>query len=98
MESTHLLQGELDFWSGNNAGYERWQQEQEARLAEVRRDFGLPIGRQVRVKLRDFDRELTGRLGLVEFPLNSARGRPPLLRVSGVEFSSAEIDYCLRDD
>jgi hypothetical protein len=98
MNPMPLLQAELDFAVGDPAGHQRWLDDQARRLARVCRDYGLPIGFPVRLKLRDFDRELTGRLALTEFPLESGTGRPLSLRVGPVEFASTEIEYCVRED
>ncbi len=98
MPDTQALQGELDFGGGDSSGYKLWQQEQAAWLARVRRECGLPVGRNVRVKLRDFDREIPGRLGLVELPLRSTGTCHVRFRVGSFEFSADELEYCVRED
>lgn len=98
MPDPDLLQGELDFSRGDPAGFQRWQDEQADWLKRVRQESGLPVGRRVRLKLRDFDREIRGRLGLVDLPLESARIGHARFRVESIEFAAQEIEYCLRED
>jgi len=98
MPQARATQGELDFDGKDAAGYARWQQEQAAWLTRLRREYGFPLGRKVRVKLRDFDREIQGRLGLVELPLQPATSRRVKFRVATFEFEPEEIEYCLRED
>lgn len=98
MPHAEATQGELDFGAGDAAGYVRWQEEQAAWLARLRRECGFPLGRRVRLKLRDFDREIQGRLGLVELPLQPATRRLVRFRVGTFEFAAEEIEYCVRED
>jgi len=98
MSAPSSAQGELDFSCGDPAGYARWQQEQEDWLARLRQELGLPIGRNVRVKLRDLDRDFCGRLSLVELPLALRKAHHYLFRVGDYEFTAAEIESCVRED
>ncbi len=91
-------QGELDFGPDNTAGYDRWQQEREDWLARLRKECGLPIGRNVRLKLCDLDREFCGRLSIVELPLELSEPHHYLFRVDNFEFTAAEIEFCVRAD
>jgi hypothetical protein len=54
--------------------------------------------RNVRVRLRDFDREFCGRLSLVELPLEQRHARHQRLRIGSFEFTAAEIESCIRED
>lgn len=92
------IQGVLDFESGNPDGFGNWQREQEALRAEVRRIWGLPVGRRVRVRLRDMDDSLEGELHLVSRPEKLDRRTPLMLQLRGIEFSSHEIESCCRLD
>jgi hypothetical protein len=96
--SSNPEQGELDFGSEVTAGYARWQQEREDRFARLRKECGLPVGRTVRVKLRDLDREFCGLLGIVELPLGLGKPLHYLFRVGNYEFTAAEIEFCVRTD
>ncbi|MCL4176381.1 MAG: hypothetical protein KJ072_01345 [Verrucomicrobia bacterium] len=98
MPPNEALQGELDFGRDDPAGYRRWQAEQQDWLVRLRREMGLPIGRNVRVRLRDFDREFYGRLSLVELPLEQRHARHQRLRIGSFEFTAAEIESCIRED
>ncbi len=98
MPANETIQGELNFGRDDPAGYRRWQAEQQAWLVRLRQETGLPIGRKVRVRLRDFDREFCGRLSLVELPLERRHARDQRLRIGSFEFTAAEIESCVRDD
>jgi hypothetical protein len=91
-------QGELDFSTEVTAGYARWQHEREARFARLRKECGLPIGRNVRVKLRDLDRDFCGLLSMVELPLGLNQPHHYLFRVGSYEFTANEIESCVRTD
>ena len=65
---TEPVQGIFDFESGCANGYENWRKQQEARLAAIRLEWGLPVGRRVRLCLRNVDNEFEGLLELVEPP------------------------------
>jgi hypothetical protein len=98
MPDTQAAQGELDFGRGNSVGYMLRKQEQAAWLARIQRESGLPVGRSVRVKLRDFDHEIAGRLGLVELPLSTTGACHVRFRVGSFEFGADELEYCVRTD
>ena len=87
-------QGLLDFDSGNTNGFDNWCQQREERLQSVRREWGVPVGRRVRLKLREFNQEFTGILMLVEEPLKIDRRLPLLLRIRNIPFTQADIEHC----
>lgn len=88
------VQGIFDFESGNADGIENWRREREAFLASVREEWGLPVGRRVRVMLTGIDGELEGLLELARHPAGIDRRIPLDLRVAGAMFSSIEIERC----
>ena len=86
------VQGVLDFGLGDAAGFAKWQRDQEARLEAIRREWGVPVGRRVRVRLKDLDGELKGKLELVSMPATLDRRVPLRLRVDRVEFGIPDIE------
>ena len=88
------LQGLLDFDSGNTNGFDNWRQQREERLRTVRSEWRVPVGRRVRLKLREFNQEFTGILMLVEEPLKIDRRLPLLLRIRNNPFTQADIEHC----
>lgn len=89
------IQGVLDFESGNPNGFENWLREQEERLERIRREWSLPVGRNVRVRLCDIDGEFQGKLELVRYPESIDRRNPLQLRIGGVVIPSTEIEQCI---
>jgi hypothetical protein len=94
METGEPIQGVFDFESGNSDGLANWRREREACLEAVRREWGVPVGRRVRLRLRHMDEEFEGRLQLVRHPLTMDRHRPLHLRLGTVDFFAAEIEWC----
>jgi len=70
------IQGVFDFESGNPDGLANWRNQREAILRAVREEWSLPVGRRVRVRLRNIDGEFVGTLDLVRDPPAIDR-RPP---------------------
>jgi hypothetical protein len=91
-------QDEFDFGCGDPSGYDKWQRERVDQLDRIRRKFGLPINRRVRVRVRDIDGEFCGLLTLVELPLDLHKAHHQRLRVGNFEFTAAEIESCVRED
>lgn len=84
----------LDFESGNTNGFDNWRQQREARLQLIRHEWGVPVGRRVCLKLREFDREFTGVLRLAEEPTKIDRRLPLLLKIRNVPLGIADIEHC----
>jgi len=89
------IQGTFDFESASGNGFENWRREQDARLDSLRREWGLPIGRRVRLRLRNIDSEFDGELQLVESPASIDRRVPLQLRVGQVDFLAPDIEQCV---
>ena len=89
------IQGMLDFESGNANGYENWLREQEAHLDAIRREWSVPLGRRVRIQLRDIDQDFEGKLELFAQPDSIDRGVPLQLRIGRVDFASTDIERCV---
>jgi hypothetical protein len=88
------IQGMLDFESGNPDGIENWRRQREARLEAVRREWSLPVGRRVRVRLRNIDGDFVGMLRLAEEPAAIDRRVPLRLRIDQMDFTVPEIERC----
>jgi len=88
-------QGVFDFESGNMDGFQNWRRDQERRLEAIRREWSLPIGRRVRVRLRSMERDLEGRLLLAHHPITIDRRVPLRLRIDQVEIVIPDIERCV---
>ncbi len=89
------IQGILDFDTGNQDGFENWRREQEARLDAIRREWGLPVGLRVRIRLRNIDGDFEGTLRLSEPPSRIDRRAPLRLKIDNITFSFVEIEKCV---
>ncbi len=85
-------QGVFDFETGHLDGLANWRREQEARLEAIREEWGLPVGRKVRIRLRTMDGELEGMLRLVVMPVSVDRRIPLRLRVGRVDLTEPDIE------
>lgn len=95
MEESQTVQGVFDFESGNADGFANWRRQQEALLDAIRREWLLPVGRRVRIRLRNIDSEFEGRLELVEKPTKIDRRQPLHLRVDRVDVFIPDIEQCI---
>ncbi|MDA3923595.1 MAG: hypothetical protein PF904_02715 [Kiritimatiellae bacterium] len=89
-----IIQGIFDFNTGNPDGYENWQREQDERLARIRFIWGLPVGRQVIIRLWNDPNEFEGKLNLAETPTVFDRKEPLHLKVGKLGFYHNEIESC----
>lgn len=96
METQAGIQGVFDFESGNSNGFQNWRREQERRLEAVRREWGLPVGRRVRLRLRDVDGEFEGKLELVHHPVTCDSRVALHLRIERMDFTSTDVEQCIR--
>lgn len=94
MEEAGANQGVFDFESGNTDGFENWRRQQEERLEAIRNEWGLPIGRRVRMQLVSIRGELEGRLRLREMPVSIDRRIPLRLRVDEIDVTLSDIEHC----
>lgn len=98
MQTDGAIQGILDFQAGNTDGFANWRREEAARVAAVRDEWKLPLGRRVRVRLIGCDRETEGELALRNHPEVIDHRRPLDLRIGTHAFSSEEIESLTRLD
>ncbi len=95
MDEEGVIQGVLDFDSGNSNGYENWIRNREAYYDLIREKWSLPVGRTVRVRLFNIDGEFEGKLQLVSQP-DRIDGKGILhLRVNSVDFFNSDIEQCI---
>jgi len=81
-------------------GYEKWKQEQAAERLAFQKQWGVPLGKQVRVQLRGEPRERVGRLVVAEEPgkrsTKGAASRHLRLRIGDHVFLSSQIESLVR--
>jgi len=86
-------QGVLDFDSGNTDGFDNWRLQREEHLQLIRSEWGVPVGRRVRLKLREFDHEFTGILMLAEEPTKIDRRLPLSLKIRNIPVGPVDIEH-----
>lgn len=94
------LQGELDFTQPSPGdGLDRWRNQRERAGHRLARRLGLPLDREVEVRLKD-GVVLRGRLQLKEAMLfvEHVDERSLELAVGRVDFRHADIESCVRMD
>ena len=89
------VQGIFDFDTGHANGFANWEREQQHRVQAIKEEWALPIGRRVRLGLKNIDGEFEGKLELAEFPVSIDRRVPLRLRIAGVEGWSPDIERCV---
>ena len=94
MEDEGADQGVFDFECGNADGLENWRCQQEARLEAIRREWSLPVGRRVRIRVRNIDEDFEGKLELVHQPQTIDRKVPLHLRVASLDVFVPDIEQC----
>ncbi|MCX6873402.1 MAG: hypothetical protein NTW21_06285 [Verrucomicrobia bacterium] len=87
-------QGLFDFDTGNTNGFDNWRRQREARLQSIRREWAVPVGKRVCLKLREFDHEFVGILMLAEEPQKIDRRLPLLLKIHNLPLGLADIEHC----
>ena len=85
-------QGVFDFENGSSNGVEAFRCELETYIEQVSEEWGVPVDKDVRVTLIDFEGVYTGRLVLVEKPSAIDRGIPLYLNVGKVFFYNSDIE------
>lgn len=85
-------QGIFDFDTGNPHGFENFQKEREEFLDKVRKEWRLPIGKIVRIKLFDIDGEFEGKLKLAESPKEINHRHSLYLKVGDTPIESSDIE------
>lgn len=85
---------DLDFHAPAEDGYASWQWDREQAVRKIAELWGLPIGREVRLRRRGIDGEFEGPLTLAAMPDRLDRHRPLELRMGKMTFSSEEVETC----
>ncbi len=81
---------ELNFDSGSEKGYNKWQDENKNKLREISDCWGYPLFKRVRIKLNFLPSEIQGFLVLLEFPPRMDRRKSLKLRLN---FSGNDLDF-----
>jgi len=89
------IQGIFDFESGNSNGINNWYQQQDAIKEKIRQKWGLPLEKNVLIKLYGIDENFSGRLKLTRTPIKISRKEPIQLRIGDTEFLSTDIEQCI---
>jgi hypothetical protein len=85
-------QGEFNFDApGNENGYRKWRDELDSKRRAFETRWGVILTRRVTVKLRDFEKPVSGMLRILKDPQPGAH-RPPLLTIKGIEFTPADVE------
>ena len=80
---------------GDGAGYAAWKSEAEAAKRAFEQRWGVPLGKPVRVRLRDEAREREGCLFVAE---EAPQGRGLRLRLGTAVFEASRIESVVRVD
>lgn len=85
---TRPSQDSLDFENetADEAGYIKWQAGNEARKKEIEAEYGLILGRPVRVKLRQLDKESEG---IIHHREHNGK---PILTLGTLDFRPEDIE------
>ena len=75
-------------------GFENFHKEQQEFLNKVRKEWCLPIGKTVRIKIFDIDGEFEGKLKLAKFPKEINKHHPLYLKVGDTPIESSDIEQC----
>ncbi len=86
---------ELDFGAPAEDGYACWQWDRRAAEERLGREYHLPLGRLVRLRLFQIDGEFVGRLELAARPTNRGAHSALLLRLGRMTFQSSEVEACV---
>jgi len=90
---TDFDQGCFNFEAkGDESGYQRWQEELDARKRAFETRWGVILGRRVQLELRDHKRPLTGIIHLTPDPTRPAGESQPIFRIGSIPFSPSEIE------
>ena len=85
----------FDFASGDKCGYQNWRREQQQRLQAIRREWGIPVCRRVRLRLKNLNGDFEGVLRLVAQPLTIDRRRPLHLKIDNIDVFPDQIEQCV---
>jgi hypothetical protein len=91
---TELIQGILDFETGNQDGLEKWRREREAMNRRIRDVWKVPLGRTVRMTLRNVPGSFEGKLTVAQQPKEFRRQISLQLQLGSMVFAHQEIESC----
>lgn len=89
----NLEQGEIDFTADNpEDGYKNWQQELKKQQRKIESQWGIILGKKVRLHLRDYDQPFEGIMSIDKQAPKPKQARHPLrLRIGHHTFQAGEI-------
>jgi hypothetical protein len=91
-----FIQGELDFnHDPSQQGYQKWQQELDARKKEIESHYGIILGKPVILTLTGEDNTLQGILTIASKKLPKIRSQV-LLQLNNRQFTLAQIESISR--
>ena len=85
---------DMDFNAPADDGYEIWQWERREAEKRIAKEWGLPVGKRVRLKRFNIDYEFEGFLKLVKLPLTINKKQPLEIQIEKMKFLSDEIESC----
>ena len=85
---------DLDFHAPAGNGYAAWEWDRQEAVCRVAAEWGLPIGRQVRLRRQGIDGDFEGKLELASLPARIDRRTPLELRIGKMQFPSTEVEAC----
>ena len=88
----------FDFASGDKCGYQNWRREHQQRLQVIRREWGIPVRRRLRLRLKNLNGDFEGVLRLVAQPLTIDRRRPLHLKIDKIDVFPNQIEQCVLID
>jgi hypothetical protein len=91
---TELIQCIFDFETGNQDGLENWRREREAMDRRIRDVWKVPLGRAVRMTLRNVPGSFEGKLTVAQQPNEFNRHIPLQLKLGRMVFAHQEIESC----
>ena len=81
---------------GSDAGWRRWREELEEKKRAFESRWGVVLGRQVTVWLKNHAKPLSGRLECLGGP-RTTRDSPPRFLLRGLEFGHDEIESVVQE-
>jgi len=91
---TELIQSIFDFDTGNQDGLENWRREREAMDRKIRDVWKVPLGRTVRITLRNVPGSFEGKLTVAQQPKEFSRQISLQLKLGSMVFAHQEIESC----
>lgn len=79
-------------------GWFQFSSEQKVAFQQIGEKFGIILNRPIRLRLRGWEEEFTGKLVLDSLLLPPPEAETIRLRLGGMTFENTDIDYCFTLD